>query len=606
MKKTNGYLKFKTALFFILAVLLSQIIIGVKTIPASHLDQSPNPKFSYLDSSATKRFMPFVAIPDTFGDTPAIWVHPGTPAHHEVAFFRNTFELASTLNAASLQIFADTRYEIWIDGNWVGRGPARFSRTLHEYDVYTLESLTTGSHLIAVLVQWSPNVRRSESNTPLLQLRLLGVGNDGMQNILQTGTHWKAMLSSAWEQNPALVHKNKLIGATELVDFRNLLENWMYPDYADSNWQNAVLTDPTVRTYQTSPINTIQPNTLSTQNPLAQRASLIPIPYEVSSIKYAPRSIPTLQNTPIFPQVLEVGYLSPGSTFIEPPTAAYSLSFSSPITTTIQIDMLAPSGTSTITNSVHLNGQPLTWRKAGAVRPDVMLANPLVPAGMYTLTLINTPEFPIFALPDTLNTEFPPYEQTNHAGYKNLLSEPTPNANAVTLGESGELTFEQTPSYAILELDRVTHGRFSANVSGPAGTVLTIGWDERLYQDARPLPYPGSLHPEWNQTDSWLLDGTSQPITTIDTRTGRYILLTVWGEGPVIVDNIVVYEEQYPVIQGGTFDSSNDKLDQIWQVGVDTTKINMTDAYADPWRERGQWWGDASIIDRSNRVAFGD
>jgi alpha-L-rhamnosidase len=32
----------------------------------------------------------------------------------------------------------------------------------------------------------------------------------------------------------------------------------------------------------------------------------------------------------------------------------------------------------------------------------------------------------------------------------------------------------------------------------------------------------------------------------------------------------------------------------------------MTDAYADPWRERGQWWGDAFIVDRVNEVVFGD
>jgi alpha-L-rhamnosidase len=32
----------------------------------------------------------------------------------------------------------------------------------------------------------------------------------------------------------------------------------------------------------------------------------------------------------------------------------------------------------------------------------------------------------------------------------------------------------------------------------------------------------------------------------------------------------------------------------------------MTDAYADPWRERGQWWGDAYVDDHINQVAFGD
>jgi alpha-L-rhamnosidase len=42
-------------------------------------------------------------------------------------------------------------------------------------------------------------------------------------------------------------------------------------------------------------------------------------------------------------------------------------------------------------------------------------------------------------------------------------------------------------------------------------------------------------------------------------------------------------------------------------VGVDTLYPNMTDAYTDtPWRERGQWWGDAFVENEINQVAFGD
>ena len=34
---------------------------------------------------------------------------------------------------------------------------------------------------------------------------------------------------------------------------------------------------------------------------------------------------------------------------------------------------------------------------------------------------------------------------------------------------------------------------------------------------------------------------------------------------------------------------------------------NMVDGYTDtPWRERGQWWGDAYVQDYINRAAFGD
>ena len=81
-------------------------------------------------------YLPQVLNPDTIWQDQAIWAHSGAPAAHEVALFRHKFTLDANLDDAELHIFADTRYEVWVDGSWVGRGPARFSRNLHEYDVY--------------------------------------------------------------------------------------------------------------------------------------------------------------------------------------------------------------------------------------------------------------------------------------------------------------------------------------------------------------------------------------------------------------------------------------------------------------------------------------
>ena len=159
----------------------------------------------------------------------------------------------------------------------------------------------------------------------------------------------------------------------------------------------------------------------------------------------------------------------------------------------------------------------------------------------------------------------------------------------------------------VLDLGRTVHGRLTADVSGPSGAIVDIGWDERVISGTlRPLPYPGSLHPQWNQVDSWILDGTTRSISTIDARAGRYILIAAWGNSQVRISNLQVYEEHYPLVQKGEFHSSDPLLDRIWQVGVTTVIPNMTDAYADPWRERGQWWGDAYVDDHINRVAFGD
>jgi alpha-L-rhamnosidase len=41
-------------------------------------------------------------------------------------------------------------------------------------------------------------------------------------------------------------------------------------------------------------------------------------------------------------------------------------------------------------------------------------------------------------------------------------------------------------------------------------------------------------------------------------------------------------------------------------MGVDTLYSNITDAYADPWRERGQWWGDTFVITQSSNLVFGE
>ncbi len=169
------------------------------------------------------------------------------------------------------------------------------------------------------------------------------------------------------------------------------------------------------------------------------------------------------------------------------------------------------------------------------------------------------------------------------------------------------LNFKAIPSYAVLDLGRTVYGRFSAKVSGPAGAIIDIGWDERLLENTlRPLPYPGSLHLQWNQSDSWILDGTKRVVSTIDARAGRYILIAAWGSGPIEFTDVEVHEERYPLKQIGEFNSPDSTLDEVWQLGVNTLYPNMSDAYSDPWRERGQWWGDAYVIEKVNRVVFGE
>ncbi len=513
-----------------------------------------------------------VPATDSPGDL-AIWPHSSIPAAHEVSLFRGTFRSDEPLNGSTLHIFADTRYEVWIDGVWVGRGPARFSTGYFETDVYDLGTLPAGLHLIAALVQWAPNVRRSESTTPFLQAHVEGVSRGQLHRFGQTGQQWKSVLSSAWRTDSAPVHNWGLVGPTEILDLRALPPDWMQPGFSDDSWPPAVVKQSPVR-------------------------------------KGQPRSIPFLENISRIPAVIDAGVQSPGRTVMElnPSGVPFAVRIdANPSRFTVEMLVSSDPAPST----VRVDGVSMNWQAAGASRPDVLRASWDLLPGPHELQFgASTQSYPFVAGDRTTMVSNWATWRSGNAGARLLLAEPVsqPDAAIVSSAHDLDIGLPTLPAYVVLDLGRTVYGRLSADVTGPSGSILDIGWDERLLPGTRrPLPYPGTLHPEWNQTDSWIMSGTERSISTLDARSGRYIVVSAWGNGPVRLDNVRVLEETYPVQPRGSYRSSDPELDRIWEIGATTTRLNMTDAYTDtPWRERGQWWGDAYVEDRINRVAFGD
>lgn len=541
-------------LFFALGVLLTDTSLwtGSYAHQSQESESSPSSKFSCELSQAQP-----------------IWVRGSNPAQLEVGLFRKRFYLSRD-SSVRVRIFADTRYEIWIDGNWVGRGPARFSRAYREFDVHELPQVPAGIHQVAVLVQWAPNTRRSESILPYL------IGTIEAEGVcIKTDSSWKANLSQAWRRDSALVHAWHLIGPTELLDFSQLPGDWIDLTFDDSSWANAEV------------------KTLS------------------APITYAPRSIPLLAETKILPRFVEGGFLAKGkdALFVSG-TSQIMLYIGSSKSITIETLKL---GGHWPTNTLYLNGVALEWHPVGETRVDALYSQLNLRQGVHYLQFVDAPagtpllfseRVTLLSFDDLRNPWNP------HAGMRNLLPDLTPAQDIPEVSASPQgltLTFRQAPAYAILDLGRVVHGRVVAEVAGPPGAVVDIGWDERLWHN-RPLPFPGSLHPEMNQVDSWRLDGSQRIMSTIDARAGRFLWVSVWSANqPVTLRNLRVLEEHYPFSTRGSFSSNDLMLDKIWRVGVDSLIPNMTDAYTDtPWRERGLWWGDAYVMFKINQVAFGD
>ena len=91
-------------------------------------------------------------------------------------------------------------------------------------------------------------------------------------------------------------------------------------------------------------------------------------------------------------------------------------------------------------------------------------------------------------------------------------------------------------------------------------------------------------------------------------RGARYIKITVRNiTSDVVLKNINLKSANYPVQEVGEFKCSDPLLNAIWKMGKNTEAANMEDAYVDcPTRERGMYIRDTIIQYHVNLAAFGD
>lgn len=157
-------------------------------------------------------------------------------------YFRRSFELSEVCPSAPVQVSADGRYQLFVNGQLVGRGPAR-SSAAHQYvDGYDLGPLLQpGRNVIAALVH------SYGRNTAWYELpsweaaRAFGCGGFFLQGqavlssgavLLDTDASWKHQVSQAWQQDVP----SGSLGFIEVYDARKAPLGWNQAEFDDSGW----------------------------------------------------------------------------------------------------------------------------------------------------------------------------------------------------------------------------------------------------------------------------------------------------------------------------------------------------------------------------------
>ncbi len=147
-------------------------------------------------------------------------------------YFRKVLNPEQSARADTLYITADTRYQLFINGRFIGRGTPQSQPYLQYYDVHDISNaLISGGNCIAVIVNYVGNIAVTRGGL------LAEVTDKNGTSLAATDTSWKTLRSRAWQQDTHYYGVNKATPYQEFFDARAVPERWTAVDFDDSTWQ---------------------------------------------------------------------------------------------------------------------------------------------------------------------------------------------------------------------------------------------------------------------------------------------------------------------------------------------------------------------------------
>lgn len=165
-----------------------------------------------------------------------VWLPDETETYYDrpknsYAYFRKKFDLPQKAACTTIRVFADSVYILYVNGQYVARGPARSDpRWQYVDEIDIAQYLREGENVIAAMVlYYGYGTGHSIDSIPCFLLD----GRVG-ETSFSTDSSWICKKCEAFLPNPPRVNGCK--GPCELFDHRNYDDNWMMTDYDDHDW----------------------------------------------------------------------------------------------------------------------------------------------------------------------------------------------------------------------------------------------------------------------------------------------------------------------------------------------------------------------------------
>ena len=170
-----------------------------------------------------------------------IWTEGEADPYHFFLMARRDLKLDGRPREAVLKVTAADRYLLYVNGVYLGRGPARSDPRWKSYDSYEVAAhLRQGDNTVAILAYHygcHNNYTRDARAGLFAQLEV--DGTDGERQIVGTGRDWRVRPAQGWRRDVDPI--NDSLGVTEIYDANLDPPDWTLPGYDDSSWAEALV-----------------------------------------------------------------------------------------------------------------------------------------------------------------------------------------------------------------------------------------------------------------------------------------------------------------------------------------------------------------------------
>ncbi len=152
----------------------------------------------------------------------------------------------------------------------------------------------------------------------------------------------------------------------------------------------------------------------------------------------------------------------------------------------------------------------------------------------------------------------------------------------------------------VLDLGRVEVGHVTLRFAGGKGGETVDVLYHEVANAGKPVYW---ATPEAGFATRVVLKAGESVFSPVQRLGFRYATVCLWGEGEIDAQ-VSLVQEMHPYEVSGGFTSCDQGLNAIHALCLHTQRICSMDGYVDtPWREQGQWWGDARVQFK-NTLAF--